>query len=95
MAGLVEGESENDVEAVLLELDFDTDGCLDCTRGVLDRDLLCFVLNLGDLDTDFDLDLGDLDLDLGDLDLERGDLCLLLPVRLVSLGDLDLDLDLE
>lgn len=91
----MEEESENDVETVLLELDFDTDGCLDRIRGVLDRDLLCFVLDLGDLDTDFDLDLGDLDLDLGDLDLEYGDLCLLLPACLVGLGDLDLDLDLE
>ena len=91
----MEEESENDVETVLLVLDFDTDGCLDRTRGVLDRDLLCFVLDLGDLDTDLDLDLGDLNLDLGDLDLERGDLCLLLLVCLVSLGDLDLVLDLD
>ena len=77
----MEEESENDVDTVLLELDFDTDDCLDRMRGVLDRDLVCFVLD-GDLDTD-------LDFDLGDLDLKCGDLCLLL----VGFGELDPDLE--
>lgn len=72
----MEEESENDVETVLF--DFDPDDCLDRTRGVLDLDLVCLVL-----------DLGDFDADLGDLDLERGDRCLLV----VCLGDLDLDLE--
>lgn len=74
-------ESENDVETVLFEPDFNPDDCLDRTRGVLDLDLVCLVLDLGDLDTD-----------LGDVDLEHGDLCLLV-VCLISFGDLDLDLE--
>ena len=82
-------ESENDVETDLLESDFDLDGSLDRTRGVLDLDLVLLDLDLGDLDTDFDFDLGDLDLSLSDRDVDL-DLCLLC---LESFGDIELDLE--
>ena len=66
-------ESENDVETVLFEPDFNPDDCLDRTRGVLDLNLVCLVLDLGDVDLEHGdlcllvvclISFGDLDLDL-------------------------------